>query len=154
MGQVTVGIDPDADRLGVAVYYGSELVVCATATIVEIVTELLPAWIAWGHVKFSIEDVMANNFCYQIKFPQGIRPQARKKIEQDRMRKVGRCQQAQLELMRWLDHHGIPYVLHKPQKGNWAKDKATFERVTGWAGRSNEDSRAAAFFGFLALPQP
>jgi hypothetical protein len=64
---------------------------------------------------------------------------------------IGRCQQAQLELMRWLDHHRLPYVLHKPQAGNWSDKKALFEKITGWTGRSNEDSRAAAFFGYLEV---
>ena len=53
--------------------------------------------------------------------------------------------------MQWLDSLGVPYKLHKPQKGNWAKDKARFEKVTGWKGRSNEDTRSAAYFGFLEI---
>ena len=64
---------------------------------------------------------------------------------------IGRCQQSQSELMRFLDEYKIKYVLHKPQKNNWAKNKHQFEKVTGWVGRSNEDTRSAAYFGFLGL---
>ncbi len=64
---------------------------------------------------------------------------------------VGKCQQAQVELMRMLDFHGFKYELHKPQKGNWAKNKPLFEKATGWTARSNEDGRSASYFGYLAL---
>ena len=50
-----------------------------------------------------------------------------------------------------LDKFHIQYVLNRPQRGNWANNKAQFERVTGWTKRSNEDTRAAAYFGYLAV---
>ena len=145
MGKIIVGIDPDSERHGFAAYVDGKLTVCATATTAEIVMEHLPAWLDTGPVMFSIENVMQNQFVY-------ARNQHGNKAAQSKIAMhIGRCQQAQVELMRWLDHYEIPYVLHRPQRGNWAKNKAQFERVTGWTGRSNEDSRAAAFFGFLAL---
>lgn len=86
---------------------------------------------------------MANQFVYS-------RNQKASKAAQSKVAMhIGRCQQVQIEIMQWLDALGVPYKLHKPQKGNWAKDKAMFERVTGWKGRSNEDTRSAAYFGFL-----
>lgn len=145
MGQITIGIDPDAERHGFAVYWESKLTVCATATTPEIISDHLPLWEARGSVTFSIEDVMANQLVY-ARNRQGSK-NAQSKIAM----RIGRCQQAQVELMRWLDYYEIPYVLHKPQSGNWAKNKAQFEKVTGWKGRSNEDTRAAAYFGYLAL---
>lgn len=145
MGQIVVGIDPDSERHGMAVYVDGKLTVCATATTAEIVTQHLPAWLESGPVMFSIENVMQNQFVYARN--QHGNKSAQSKIAMH----VGRCQQAQVELMRWLDHYEIPYVLHKPQRGNWAKNKAQFEKLTGWSGRSNEDSRAAAYFGFLAV---
>lgn len=145
MEKITIGIDPDSDRMGFSVYVGAELVVCATATIVEIITGHLPEYLAVGDVVFSIENVMANKFVY-------ARNQKQSKSAQSTVAMaVGRCQQNQIELMRWLDHYGVPYMLHKPQRGNWAKNKELFEKITGWKGRSNPDSRAAAFFGFLQL---
>lgn len=149
MSKVCVGVDPDSEAHGIGVYRDGELVVCASATTCAIILDHLPVWREWGDVVFSIENVMANNFCYDIKLPKNTPAHTRKKIEQDRMRKTGRCQQAQVELMRWLDRHQVPYVLHKPQSGNWSKNKALFERITGWTGRSNEDSRSGAYFGWL-----
>lgn len=56
-----------------------------------------------------------------------------------------------VDLQRMLDHYEIPYVLHRPQAGNWADKRPLFEKVTGWKGNSNPDTRSAAYFGFLAL---
>lgn len=143
MGQIVVGIDPDSERFGYAVYKDGKLIVCATATIVEIVMIHLPALLEHDHVIFSIENVMANQFVY-------ARNQKSSKAAQSKVAMhIGRCQQSQVELMRWLDHYEIPYILHNPQKGNWADNKELFERLTGWAGRSNADTRAAAYFGYL-----
>jgi hypothetical protein len=43
-------------------------------------------------------------------------------------------------------------VRHKVSK-KWkdAAGKKEFERVTGWKGRSNEDTRSAAYFGYLGV---
>ena len=137
---IVVGIDPDSDKHGVAVYDDAKLVSLSLRSSIEIVE----SW-AGTDAKFSIEDVMANQFVY-------TRNQKGSKSAQSKVAMhIGRVQQAQVELMRLLDRYGMPYELHKPQRGNWAKDKAMFERVTGWTERSNEDTRSAAFFGFLAL---
>lgn len=141
----TIGIDPDSERFGIAAYLDGKLQVCATATIVEIFTDHLPAWLRFAEVKFSIENVMANQFVYARNRKGSTANQSKIAMH------IGRCQQAQVELMRWLDHYGIPYVLHRPQKGNWSDNKAMFEKVTGWTGRSNPDTRSAAYFGYLAL---
>lgn len=140
----TVGIDPDSERHGFAVYQNGKLIVCATATNIEIFNDHLPL-LKNGFVVFSIENVMANKFVY------ARNRQASKAAESKVAMHIGRCQQAQLELIRWLDHYRIPYVLHKPQAGNWKDKKALFEKITGWTGRSNDDSRSAAFFGYLEI---
>lgn len=137
---IVIGIDPDAKASGVAVFYNGELLKLANCTTVEIVSELKNKA---SDVLVSIEDVMANQFVY-------TRNQKASKAAQSKVAMhIGRCQQVQIEIMQWLDALGVRYVLHKPQRGNWAKDKTTFERVTGWSGKSNEDTRSAAYFGFL-----
>ena len=144
MSEYVIGVDPDSERHGFAIYENGKLITCATATTVEIVdTHLL---LLIGHkMRFGIEDVMSNQFVY------ARNTRSNKTVQSKIAMHIGRCQQAQVELMRWLDSLHIEYSLFKPQAGNWAKNKVQFERVTGWSGRSNEDSRSAAFFGFLAL---
>jgi hypothetical protein len=63
---------------------------------------------------------------------------------------IGMCKQSQIELERLFESKGVKVVKHKISK-MWKKDKAQFEKVTGWTGRSNEDTRSAAYFGFLGL---
>jgi len=140
----TVGIDPDSERHGFAVYQNGKLIVCATATNIEIFNDHLPL-LANGLVMFSIENVMQNKFVY------ARNRQKNKAAESKVAMSIGRCQQAQLELMRCLDHARVPYVLHAPQSGNWSNNPELFKKITGWTGRSNEDSRAAAFFGYLEI---
>jgi hypothetical protein len=133
-----IGVDPDSDRHGVAVYRDGNLSALAMASSIEIVEHgKEPGTLV------VIENVMANQFVY-ARNRHGSKS-AQSKIAMH----IGRCQQAQVELQRLLDHNSIKYVLVKPTKGNWAKNKSTFERLTGWTGRSNEDTRAAAFFGYM-----
>lgn len=139
-----LGIDPDSSKHGLAIYENGELIVCTTATTVEIVTNHLPK-LQNNNVLVSMENVQANAFVYTRNNKGG-----RAVIAKIGMG-IGKCQQAQAELMQWLEFLRVKTVLHKPQAGNWAKNKQQFERLTGWTGRSNEDSRSAAFFGFIAL---
>jgi hypothetical protein len=140
--QIVIGVDPDSVAFGVAVYQDSVLTDLKMLPLVELVT--LAAG-APGDVLVSIENVMANQFVY-------ARNQKASKAAQSKVAmSIGRCQQAQVELMRMLDHYQITYVLHKPQKGNWADKRMIFENATGWTRQSNADTRAAAFIGFLAL---
>ena len=59
-------------------------------------------------------------------------------------------QQSQSELEGLFLYWDIKVVKHKISK-MWKKDKNQFEKVTGWTDRSNEDTRSAAYFGFLGL---
>lgn len=133
-----IGVDPDADRHGLSVFERGELKSLTTGRLSDVL-ELARA----VPCLLSIEEVTANTFVYK-RNDKGSRANVSKIAMA-----VGRCQQAQVELCRMLDQNQIPYVLHKPQSGNWAKNKALFEKVTGWTSRSNEDTRSAAYFGWL-----
>jgi hypothetical protein len=141
----TIGIDPDSNRHGIAVYENGTLITCATATTIEIITGHVPYFRALGELQFAIENVAANSFVYGRNNQSSRAAQAKVGVS------IGRCQQAQIELVRWLELEGVPCTLIKPTAGNWANNKPQFERVTGWTGRSNSDGRSAAFFGWLLL---
>ena len=141
---IVIGIDPDSKKHGVAVYLDGGLIGLESLELFKIYTDIVNVYRSDG-ILFSIEDVCANNFIYSRNETKN------KKKDQAIIRSVGKCQQAQVELMRMLTSLDVKYVLHKPQKGNWAKNRKQFERVTGWTKQSNEDTRAAAYFGFLAL---
>lgn len=139
------GVDPDSAAFGVAKYLDGLLIELCMLPLVELINSA-NARMQDGHdVLFSIENVLANQFVY-------TRNRKTSKAAQSKVAmSIGRCQQAQVELQRMLDHYKIPYVLHKPQSGNWADKRELFQKVTGWKGNSNPDTRSAAYFGFLAL---
>lgn len=136
-----IGVDPDVDKHGVSFFRNGDLIKLEMLNTID----LLHITAGKGDMLFSIEDVMANQFVYSRN------RQASKSAESKIAMRIGRCQQAQVELMRWLEHYGIKYVLHKPQKGNWADNRELFEKITGWKKQSNVDTRSAAYFGWLAL---
>ena len=136
-----IGIDPDSKAHGVAIWRDGKLFALRKLTTVEIVKtlpsepELMPL--------VSIENVLKQNFVYTRNAKASKAAHAKVALS------VGRCQQAQQELMNWLDHLGVKYVLHPPQAANWAKNRSYFEKVTGWTKQSNDDTRSAAYFGYL-----
>jgi hypothetical protein len=145
MGKV-IGIDPDAEKHGVAVYENGKLIDLCMMTTVEIIMRFAPLDpMRVADIKFSIENVMANQFVYSRNVKASKSAQSKVAMH------IGRCQQAQVELMRWLDHYEFKYALHKPQKGNWSDKRMIFENATGWTKQSNADTRSAAYFGFLEL---
>lgn len=139
---IVVGVDPDSLRHAVAIYKDGQLAALEMKNLVEI-----RRWLDGfsGEIMFSIENVLANNFVYARNVQSSKAATSKIAIG------VGRCQQSQEELMRELDDRKVPYILHKPTGQNWAKDKARFERTTGWMGKSNEDTRSASYFGWLAV---
>ena len=140
-----IGVDPDSKEHGVAFYRQGKLVGLYFMPLMELINIAQSEESEVTGVLVSIEDVMANQFVYS-------RNQHSSKAAQSKIAMhIGRCQQSQVELMRALDFMLIDYELHKPTKNNWAKNKPMFEKVTGWTGRSNEDTRSAAYFGYLAL---
>lgn len=142
MSKIIIGIDPDSKAHGVAVYMDGKLTGLNCLTLVEIV-KMIPQWQGLDkNLEFHIEDVCANNAAFQ---KSGVK---NAKAATAINRSVGKCQQAQIELERFLGSFLIFPVKHKISK-LWKKDKAQFEKVTGWKGRSNEDTRSAAYFGWL-----
>ena len=139
---IIFGVDPDSKKHGAAVYIDGRLESLNRVPLIDLVTTIIDAEKV-GEVVVSIEDACANNFVYSRN------EQSNKYAHAKVAMSIGRCQQAQTELMRMLDHYKIRYVLHKPQKGNWANNKAQFEKITGWTKQSNEDTRSAAYFGYL-----
>jgi len=142
MSKITIGCDPDSKAHGIAVYIDGVLTDLRCMTLMQIID-----YMAWeGDITVHIEDVCANNSVFM--------PPSNKKSKiaeaKARGRTLGMCQQAQTELVRFFEHAGVKVVKHKISKV-WKKDKAQFERVTGWTGRSNEDTRSASFFGYLGL---
>lgn len=145
MSKIIIGIDPDSKAHGVAVYYGGQLRILDCKCLMDIYTFLDESIVSHAinnemEVEVHMEDVCANNAIFRG--GNGL------KIQQSIARRLGMVQQSQTELEGLFLYWDIKVVKHKISK-MWKKDKAQFEKVTGWKGRSNEDTRSAAYFGWL-----
>ncbi len=141
--KLIIGIDPDSKAHGIAVFKSNHLTDLDCMNLVEIVELMRKLKAASVEVKFIIEDVAARSFIYSRNCKKSKAAHA--KVSNS----VGKCQQSQIELMRFIEFFGFEIELIKPHRGNWADDEATFKKHTGWKGRSNPDKRSAAYFGWL-----
>jgi hypothetical protein len=138
MSKVIIGIDPDSKAHGVAIYIDGRLSRLECLTLYWLVDAL--DFYHGNDIEIHIEDVCANNAVFRIGNNQ--------KVAGAMGRSIGKVQQSQIELERFIHHKMIKVVKHKISK-MWKKDKKQFEKVTDWSGQSNEDTRSAAYFGWL-----
>ena len=140
-----IGIDPDSKKHGIALYASGYLVRLESMSLVDVMLMLISDFDSeeMKLIEVHIEDVCASSAVFRGGHSVSV--------QQSLARRLGMCQQSQVELERLLEFYEIKVVKHKISK-KWkdAKSgKAEFERLTGWKGRSNEDTRSAAYFGFL-----
>lgn len=145
MTKWVIGIDPDSNKHGVAICVDGKLTELKSWQLMDLMTylEMLPPECVTVHM----ENVCANNAVFSSSANRHT-----SKALVARSRKLGMVQQAQKELERVFEWLEIPVVKHKISSA-WknAAGKNQFEQVTGWTKRSNEDTRSAAYFGFLGV---
>lgn len=149
MSKLIIAVDPDSDRHGIAIYRKCvlcELLSLNTIQLYKHITTFEKAALKAGEVEIHMENPKGNNssaFSHYSKEPMAVKF---KKSES-----VGKVKQAQTSIEQMAEELGIKVVLYK-NSSCWKKgaDKKLFEKATGWAGRSNEDTRSAAWFGYLA----
>tara|TARA_R110002096_G_C14174196_1_gene686216 strand:+ start:123 stop:563 length:441 start_codon:yes stop_codon:yes gene_type:complete len=143
MSEIIIGIDPDSRAHGVAVYRDGALIElnCIPLTGLLSFIYLEDA----SNVEVHIEDVNAVSAAFNAR-DRKTNINVKLKMAQH----IGMCKQSQTELERLFEWMNVKVVKHKISK-MWKKDKAQFEKVTGWKGRSNEDTRSAAWFGYMGL---
>jgi len=149
MKKLIIGVDPDVDGKGFAFYEDGVLTELNTISLIDL--NLRIDCIINEHplvdIDLHIEDVNGNK---SSSFNHNSRQseQVQNKISES----VGRCKQMQLEVEKVAEHFNIKVVRHKvSSKWKGAAEKRQFELFTGWKGRSNEDTRSAAYFGYLGV---
>lgn len=143
MSKIIIGIDPDSKSHGFAAYSGGKLQILECKTLLEIIEFTKQFFVS--DIEVHIEDVNGVSAAFMARDKK-----ANIHIKLKMAQSIGMCKQSQIELERLFESKGIKVVKHKISK-MWKKDKAQFEKITGWTGRSNEDTRSAAYFGFLGL---
>ena len=139
MSKIIIGCDPDVDGKGFAIYEDGKLTKLCSFGLIP-----LHYWIdnfilenPNVVIELHIEDLHSNKACWQ-------------KGGSGAARKVGRCEQMQLEVEKVAEYFDIKVVRY-PVSSKWKSQagKVEFMRLTGWPKGANEDQRSAAYFGFI-----
>ena len=148
MSNFIVGVDPDTDKHGVALYADGQLVEMSNLNLMQL-RDYLETLKLRGSVAVSIEDIVSVSAIYNGRFKQGD-TQAVKSMK---AQNVGMCKHSQVEVERMCEYLEIKVIKQRPSSV-WkdAKNKQ-FKLVTGWSKRSNDDQRSAAYMGFQAFNQ-
>ncbi len=142
--KLIIGIDPDSKAHGVAVYIDGSLIELYSFPLFALYEYIEQELQHLGDVVIHIEDVNAMSAV----FAQRIKARGNASVHMKMANSVGKCQQSQIEVERMAAIIGVKVVKHKISK-MWKKDKAQFEKVTGWKKQSNEDTGSAAYFGYI-----
>lgn len=147
MSNYVIGIDPDSEKYGMALYKDGKLT--------SLLSRNVPgAWLyidelakrqSEGHLVTAVVENVKGKSCVFRQRSDGKSRAAFGVVAQ----RLGMCKQSQTVIVDILRHHEIKTILMPPQKGNFADNRSLFEKATGWKGRSNKDTRSAAFFGYL-----
>ena len=146
MNKVIIGIDPDSKAHGVAIYEDGKLVSLRSLNLLCLYALFRSGYLEKQDralIEIHIEDVNGVSAAF------GARDKKTKlNIKLKMAQYIGMCKQSQVEVERLAHYLGIKVVKYKISK-TWKKDKAQFKSVTGWGSQSNEDTRSAAYFGWL-----
>lgn len=143
MSEIVIGIDPDSKAHGVSIYVNGNLDKLKSMPTIELYREvdyIVSSGKAYYYqISAQIEDVKARRAAWHGGGVGGA-------ID------VGKCHQAQTEAERVFEYFNISITKHKISK-TWKSQagKKQFQLATGWKGKSNEDTRSAAYFGYLGL---
>ncbi len=138
---ITVGIDPDLVKSGVGVVENGRLVDLYSPNLFDLMNMALE-WKELG-AHFVIEDVESMRPTFPRALKGGSREAQIAKISQN----VGQVKAIARVLRAYMDRIGADYTMCKPLGGTAKaakRDAELFNKLTGWTGRSNEDTRDAA----------
>lgn len=146
MNNYIVGIDPDTDKHGVALYENGKLIELHSVR-TPLLYRFLMDLSALGTVKVSIE----NNTSISAIYKGRMKKKDNEAVKAKKAQHVGMCKQAQVEVEYLCEHLGIEVIKQRPSKAWKEAGSRQFHLITGWDGRSNSDQRSAAFMGYQAL---
>lgn len=148
MAKVILGIDPDSDKHGIAIYIDGHLSSLKMLNTIELY-RYLSDFHKQDDITIHLEDVKRTKAIYKGRFNQKDNERTKAMKAQN----VGMNKQAQTCIEQMAEAMRVKVILHRPSK-MW-KDaqsgKKVFEKLTGWTGKSNPDTRSGAHFGYLGV---
>jgi len=137
---MTIAIDPDLHKSGVAIFFGKELKELEAWEF----PELMEAIDNFPNATFVVEAVDTDKTTY---IRPGINQAAMRKIAQN----VGMVKGTYHQLIKCIEAKGRKLIKVRPLKGavkqKAKKDAKYFNKLFNWEGRTNEDKRDAAMIG-------
>ena len=145
MSKIVIGCDPDSAGNGIAVFENGKLEHLGNYSAIEFYLKF--QGLKGQDVTFAIENVKGNKSVFRA-------AGAKNKGDAGAKGKgVGMCMQSQTEIEKASKLLGFE-IVHRPRSSKWKKngvESDQFKRNTGWTGRSNEDTRSAAWMGYQVL---
>lgn len=143
MNKIIIGCDPDSNKSGWAVYKDGKLICVTCKTLIEVFEYFNGA--PKCEIELHIENVNGISAAFNARDRKSSL-EVKLKVAQH----IGMCKQAQLDIEQIAKHFGVK-VFHHPVSKMWKDSKTGRAALAdlGWAGQSNEDSRSAAYFGYL-----
>lgn len=140
-----IGIDPDMRKCGVCQMMGDDFLIFPMD--VPLLLENISFWND-GEYIFALENVNAIKTIYAKNRKGGQAVQSR--IAQN----VGMVKAAATIIQDYIEHHGGKVILVPPGIGKQTKNNAKlFAELTGYTGRTNEDTRDAYWIAKYAYNQ-
>lgn len=146
--KIDIGIDPDSSKHGAAIAINGTLTHLKSMTLLELYQFLIDH--KQAEINFHVEDVLKINATFKKRGIRNLRAKGRV------TRNVGMMQQAwreQLKAIESLKDHNIT-ITYFPISKNW-KDaeygKEQLIKYFNYHGRSNEDTRSAAYFLYRGI---
>jgi hypothetical protein len=148
-----IGIDPDMRKPGIVICDDGEFdFIPKTKYSSAMIIEDVPVWINKGY-SFAVEDVNKNKPVYPRVIKAKTQSQ-RDAIKGTIAQKVGMVKGAATILIDYIEHHGGKVILVPPGIGKQTKNNAKlFAELTGYTGRTNEDTRDAYWIAKYAYNQ-
>ncbi len=149
MTKFVLGCDPDSSKHGVAIFENEKLIELHSLNTPKL-SMLLANLKCFGEVIVSIEDNDSISAVYSGRF----KSKDSEAVKAKKAQHVGMVKQAQREVERWCELLEIKVIKQKPSSMWKDTHDKQFKLVTKWEGRSNEDTRSAAYMGYLGLNKP
>jgi hypothetical protein len=153
--KVTICIDPDIDKSGVAIYHNKKLVSLESLGFYDLMQKLeMIKRLKSGSCSVLLEAGWLNksNFHLEYRDKKGKIVKLNLKAAAEVGRDVGRNHEVGILIAEMCEGLGIPCRLIKPITPNvWKKDAEMFKKITGHKGVTNPEKRDAAMLGFMHI---
>jgi hypothetical protein len=152
--KITICIDPDILRSGVAIYHDKKLVSLESLGFYDLMQKLeMIKRIKSGSCSVLLEAGWLNKSNFHLQYKsKGKTIKLTPAAAAETGRRVGQNHQVGILILEMCQGMEIPCRLIKPLEPNLWKDSATvFKNITGWEGATNPEKRDAAMIGFMHI---